>query len=139
MVVFAWNYHVLSLPNHARFWNRNQNLWSRPYVYKAHSQAHSRSFQLRKGLIPPTGLFKFEDVFLLNRTFGISLTSLFLIMEDSIFLMECSHSYCVMVTYLSVKDSFILVGICVHAIIMTCDAFESMIANSVDLSFSYTF
>ena len=99
----------------------------------------NRSFHLIKGLIPPAVLFKFEDVFLLNGTFGISLTSLFLIMKDSIFLMACSHSYCAMVTYLRVKDSFILVGICVHAIIITCDAFKSMIANSVDLSFSYTF
>ena len=99
----------------------------------------NRSFQLSRGLIPPTRLFKFEDVFLLNGTFGISLTSLFLIMEDSIFLMACSHSHCAMVTYLRVKDSFILVGTCVHAIIITCDAFKSMIANSVDFAFSYTF
>ena len=99
----------------------------------------NRSFHFSKGLIPPTVLFKFEDVFLLNGTFGISLTSLFLIMEDSIFLMACSHSYCAMVTYLRVKDSFILVGNCVHAIIITCDAFKSMIASSIDFAFSYTF
>ena len=90
----------------------------------------NRSFQLSKGLIPPIVLFKFEDVFFLIRTFGISLSSLFLIMEDSIFLMACSHSYCAMVTYLSVKGSFILVGTCVRTIIITCDAFKSKIANS---------
>ena len=37
MVVFVWNYHVFSLPDHVRFWNRNQNLWSRPRIYKARS------------------------------------------------------------------------------------------------------
>ena len=99
----------------------------------------NRSFQLSKSLIPPIVLFKFEDVFFLNGTFCISLSSLFLIMEDSIFLMTCSQSYCAMVIYLSVKGSFILVGTCVRAIIITFDAFKSMIANSVDFAFSYTF
>ena len=97
------------------------------------------SFQLSKGLIPPIVLFKFEDVLFLNGTFGISLSSLFLIMEDSTFLVTCSHSYCAMVTYLSVKGSFILVGTCLHAIIITCDAFKSMIANNIDFVSSYTF
>ena len=99
----------------------------------------NRSFQLSKGLIPPIVLFKFEDVFFLNGTFGISLSGLFLIMEGSIFLMACSPSYCAMVTYISVKGSFILVGTCVHAIIITFDTFKSMIANSVDFVSSYTF
>ena len=145
MVVFVWNYHVLSLPDHVRFWNRNQNLWSRPRIYKTHSliskdfDSVNRSFQLSKGLIPPIVLFKFEDVFFLNGTFGISLSGLFLIMEGSIFLMACSPSYCAMVTYISVKGSFILVGTCVHAIIITFDTFKSMIANSVDFVSSYTF
>ena len=99
----------------------------------------NRPFQLSKGLIPPIILFKFEDVFFLSGTFYISQSSLFLIMEDSIFLLACSHSYCAMVTYLSVKGSFILVGTCVRAIIITCDAFKGMMANSVDFFFSYTF
>ena len=60
-------------------------------------------------------------------------------MENSIILMTCCHSYCAMVINLSVKGSFILVGTCVRAIIITCDAFKSMIANSVDFVFSYTF
>ena len=76
----------------------------------------NRSFHLSKGLIPPIVLFKLEDVLFLNEIFGISLSSLFLVMEDSIFLMECSNSYCAMVTYLSVKGSYILVGTCVRAI-----------------------
>ena len=97
----------------------------------------NRPFQLSKGLISPIVLFKFEDIFFLNETFGISLASLSLIMEDSNFLMACSHSYCAMVTYLSVKESFILVGTCVRAIIITCDAFKSMIANSVDFLLNY--
>ena len=146
MVVFVWNYHVLSLPDHARFWNWNHNSWSKPHTYirfivrfRNIFDSVNRSFQLSKGLIPLIVLFKFEDVFFLNGTFGISLSSLFLIMEDSIFLMACSHSYCAMVTYLSVKGSFILVGTCVRAIIITCDAFKSMIANSVDFVSSYTF
>ena len=42
-----------------------------------------------------------------------------------------------MVINLSVKGSFILVGTCARAIIVTCDAFKSMIANSVDF-FSLT-
>ena len=135
MVVFVWNYHVLSLPDHVRFWNRNQNLWSRPRIYKTHSliskdfDSVNRSFQLSKGLIPPIVLLKFEDVFFLNGTFGISLSSLFFITEDSIFLITCAHSYCAMVIYLIVKGSFII----------TWDAFKSFIANSVDLVFSYTF
>ena len=53
--------------------------------------------------------------------------------------MARSHSYCAMVTYLSVKGSFILVGTCTRAIIITCDVFKSMTANSVDFVFSYTF
>ena len=36
IVAFVWNYHVLALPYHVRFWNRNQNLWSRLHIYKAH-------------------------------------------------------------------------------------------------------
>ena len=92
----------------------------------------NRSFQLSKGLIPLIVLFKFEDVFFLNGTFGIFLFSLFLIMEDSISLMACSHSYCAMVTYLRVKGSFILVGTCVRTIIIACDAFKSMIVDFVD-------
>ena len=38
MAVFVWSYHVLSLPDRVQIWNRNQNLWSRPLLYKAHSQ-----------------------------------------------------------------------------------------------------
>ena len=145
MVVFVWNYHVLSLPDHVRFWNRNQNLWSRPRIYKTHSliskdfDSVNRSFQLSKGLIPPIVLFKFEDVFFLNPTFGTSLSNLFLIMDNSIFLMAFSHSYCAMVINLSVKGFFILVGTCIRAIIITCGAFKSMIANSIDFVFFYTF
>ena len=58
-------------------------------------------------------------------------------MEDYNFLMACSHSYCAMVTYLSVKESFILAGTCVGAIIITYDAFKSMIANSVDFLLNF--
>ena len=50
----------------------------------------NRSFQLSKSFIPPIVLFKFENVFFLNGTFGISLSGLFLIMEGSIFLMASS-------------------------------------------------
>ena len=99
----------------------------------------NRPFQLSKGLIPPIVLFKFEDVFFLNGTFGISLSGLFFIMKGSIFLMACCPSYCATVTYISVKGSFILVETYVHAIIITFDAFKSMIANSVDFVSSYTF
>ena len=66
-------------------------------------------FQLSKGLIPPIVLFEFKGALFLNGTFGLSLSSLFLRMEDSIFLMACTHSYCTTVAYLSVKGSFILV------------------------------
>ena len=38
MAVFVWSYHVLSLPNRVQIWNRNQNLWSRPVIYKAYCQ-----------------------------------------------------------------------------------------------------
>ena len=56
IVVFVWNYHVLSLPDHVRFWNRNQNLWSRLRIYKAHSDTefktrygnHKKSFCHRR-------------------------------------------------------------------------------------------
>ena len=67
------------------------------------------SLQLNKGLIPPLVFFKFEDILFLDGTFGISLSSFFFIMEDSILLMAFSHSYCTTVTYFNVKGSFILV------------------------------
>ena len=38
-----------------------------------------------------------------------------------------------MVIYLSVKGSFILVETCIGTIIITCDTFKNMIANSVGL------
>ena len=76
-----------------------------------------------------------------NRYFQLSkgLSSLFLIMEDFVFLMACSHGYCVMVTYISVKSAFILLGTYVRTIIIISDAFKSMIVNSVDFLSSYTF
>ena len=63
----------------------------------------NRSFQLSKGLIPPIVLLKFKDILFLDRTFGISLSSLFLTMDDYFFLIACSYSYLAIVTYLSVK------------------------------------
>ena len=146
----------------------------------------NRSFPLSKGLVPLIVIFKFEDVLFLNGTFGISLSSLFLIMcsvfslfpcvviwsffwnyhvlslsrrksvnrsfqlskglsslflimEDSVFLMACSHGYWVMVTYISVKSAFILLGTCVRTMIIISDAFKSMIVNSVDFVSSCTF
>ena len=53
--------------------------------------------------------------------------------------MGCSQSYCTTVTYFILKGSFISVQTCVHAFIPTCDTLPSMIANSVDLSFSELF
>ena len=76
-----------------------------------------------------------------NRSFQLSkgLSSFFLIMEDSVFLMACSHGYCVMITYISVKSAFVLLGTYVRTIIIISDAFKSMIVNSVDFVSSYTF
>ena len=147
MVVSVWNYHVLSLPGHVRFWNRIRiRIYGVDHTYmrlivrfRNIFDSANPSFQLSKGLIPPIALFKFEDVLFLNGTFGLSLSCIFRIMEDSIFLMACSHSYCAMVTYLSVKGSFVLVGTCVRTIIFTSDGFKSMIANSIDFASSYTF
>ena len=55
------------------------------------------------------------------------------------FLMACSHGYCVMITYISVKSAFVLLGTYVRTIIIISDAFKSMIVNSVDFISSYTF
>ena len=74
-------------------------------------------------------IVRLQNIFdFLNRSFQLSkgLSSLFLIMEDSVFLIACSHNYCVMVTYLRVKSAFILVGTYVHAIIITYDPFKSI-------------
>ena len=76
-----------------------------------------------------------------NRSFQLSkgLPSFFLIMEDSVFLMACFHGYYVMITYISVKSAFVLLGTYVRTIIIISDAFKSMIVNSVDFLSSYTF
>ena len=90
--------------------------WNYQVLSLSRSKSVNRSFQLSKGL-----------------------SNLFLIMEDSVFLMACSHGYCVMITYISVKSAFVLLGTYVRTIIIISDAFKSMIVNSVDFISSYTF
>ena len=50
----------------------------------------NRSFQLSKGLILPIVIFKFKDVLFINGTFGLSLSSLFLIMCSVFSLFPCA-------------------------------------------------
>ena len=98
----------------------------------------NRSFQLRKGLILPTVLFKLEDIFSLRDIWYTPVQSFPYNGRFHPPYGMFSQLLC-MVTYLSVKASFILVGTYVRAIIITCHAFRSMIANSVDFVSSYNF
>ena len=98
----------------------------------------NRSFQLRKGLILPTVLFKLEDIFSLRDIWCIPVQSFPYNGRFHPLYGMFSQLLC-MVTYLGVKASFILVGTYVRAIIITCHAFRSMIANSVDFVSSYNF
>ena len=50
----------------------------------------NRSFQLSKGLILPIVIFKFKDILFINGTFGMSLSSLFLIMCSVFSLFPCA-------------------------------------------------